>query len=727
MKFTVVNVVWGREYTRFFTDVSLPTTLAPGNLPSVREYGETVYRLYTTAPDFQWLMATPNFQRLARLMPLEVAMLHGVATKNKYVVMKEAHDDAIRTFADGEHALIFLCPDLLVSDGALRFVAQAAAHGKRAVLVCGLHLETESALPDLLAQHKPTVSGRELVALALKHPDAFINTHMWGEDAISPWPHPLFWRVGDEGLLAHCAHVHPLLVWPRKGTVPPLLMIDSTFVRAVCEGEHEAAVVTDSDDVCLAEFRSGRTELYKNVNTLEYLRTWVSRYMSDQHLWCFRHPIRFHSGSIGPEWQAVEQQAASVVQAIVGEVEEPRPVGGPPRSAGSAAINSNAFGDFIKKHGPPFGSVFLQLTAHCSLRCRYCTQGKIQVGGKGDMEPWLREYLQREILKGIPHVALGLFGETLCARWWSSWAKPLLDAGVAMDLTNTNAALPFSDEDLQAMLRLKRVAISIDSPKDTTMLKWRGAKVKTVVENTRRLLALKKKADDCPNVSWAAVWTAGMIEEFIELVHLAKECGVREIGVQAFMPFIELDDPSGAPFMLEGQEFIEAFHTLKRAQTLAESLGVCLGLPQPDIMNALYERALGRPQARLAYVQTPNIQGHAEHWAIPLRAGETRECCLPWVAPCITSDGTVYPCCFSGEVMGKVTPETSLTDVYFGKKYSQFRIALLSGHGPATCCRQCIITPIKKIAWAYTPLGLKPDSLNQDYSPQRTQSGQRIE
>jgi radical SAM protein with 4Fe4S-binding SPASM domain len=63
-----------------------------------------------------------------------------------------------------------------------------------------------------------------------------------------------------------------------------------------------------------------------------------------------------------------------------------------------------------------------------------------------------------------------------------------------------------------------------------------------------------------------------------------------------------------------------------------------------------------------------------------------KTCGNPWSHVHVKSDGLVYPCCFSDEVMGDLRKQ-SFDDIWNGPKYQDLRRSLTSGHYWASCRR----------------------------------------
>lgn len=71
MKFYFSVPVWGPNHTDLFINAGLPSLLAPGNIPGLREVGECRFFVHTRPEDEARLASAPSFQRLSKEMPVE--------------------------------------------------------------------------------------------------------------------------------------------------------------------------------------------------------------------------------------------------------------------------------------------------------------------------------------------------------------------------------------------------------------------------------------------------------------------------------------------------------------------------------------------------------------------------------------------------------------------------------------------------------------------------------
>src|SRR6266511_446149 len=215
--------VWGAAYTRCFLEIGLASLLAPGNLPVLRREDGHVVHVETTEADRKAIEDSPVWQHAQRLIDcrIDVIAADAMAFDQPHLTMSNCHRDAI-SFADSRGAAIMLYnPDIVIADGAMQTLVRLLAEGKRAVQVVGLRLLKDQVTSLLMQKHlgrdgaSIIVSPRELMAIAMKNLHPLTMMHLHDAPGFDMMPQEVFWRVGDEGLVARCFHIHPILVYPR--------------------------------------------------------------------------------------------------------------------------------------------------------------------------------------------------------------------------------------------------------------------------------------------------------------------------------------------------------------------------------------------------------------------------------------------------------------------------------------------------------------------------------
>ncbi|MGE0229969.1 MAG: hypothetical protein AB7U23_15825 [Dehalococcoidia bacterium] len=322
-RYHLITVVWGDVYLDLFTSIVLPSQQTEGNLHGLARRANATYKVYTVPGDVPRLEEA--LSDLRRHMPVEVVPVVALETKNHHLAISRCHRLASQAAAREGAALVFLTPDAIWTEGSFTGIVDLQEQGKRVILMPGIRVEKESFLPGyrraLAERGGESLPPRELIRLAMPTLHPISRSVCWDSTHFSTHPSHLYWRVGERGLLAHCFHLHPLLIdaggrgLDFKGT------IDDDFVHRVAPDTSEVHVVEDSDQMAVLEI--SRADFCIGIPTRERRPTplgvayWASVQANQQHCSYFRRPLRIHSdGGDSAEWAAAARQADEVVNRI---------------------------------------------------------------------------------------------------------------------------------------------------------------------------------------------------------------------------------------------------------------------------------------------------------------------------------------------------------------------------------------------------------------------------
>ncbi len=311
--FHVITVVWGVEYRQLFVDVCVPNQLTPGNLGALPAGSR--YRVFTSAADVDSLRSSSVLRDANDVIPIDIVIEPAAAAQapDRFTRMTACHEVALRDAADAGAALIFLSPDIVMSEGTLGAVARRHASGSRAVVCAGLRLDRERFVTTLERRQGPhAIPARELVSMALKELHPFTRLHMVDGTHGPRRPVSAYWNVSGEGILARCFYMHPLMVDPVRRDVMPDGTIDQHFVVHACPAREQIHVVTDSDELAVFEMshvNAADTEIDDGPLSRWRAATTLSRCDVHQRSY-WNVPIRLHAGDIGSAWEPVERRSA---------------------------------------------------------------------------------------------------------------------------------------------------------------------------------------------------------------------------------------------------------------------------------------------------------------------------------------------------------------------------------------------------------------------------------
>lgn len=308
--FHFIMVVWGERFTRFFLDVVLPSQLAPDGLPAMRRLEGAIYRIYTTVADAAVVAADPAFIRLSTLMPVSFTVVEAGAEAllsiDRYAAMTAFHRHAVSEASSCGAYLMFLAPDAIFSAGAFAYIESRAELGDELVVIGGTRAVIEDAAPMVTTRFRRpdgtiSIAPRDLVRLMIDFPHPISKSVRWGasEFRCEEASH-LYWFADDEtAFVAHCWHLHPVLVRARPGSNDFSETIDGDYVLRTVSAPERVHVIQSSDDACVLEYsqRSHWAELTGTPIPFSYDRmlSWVARGTNRLHRRFFDKPILFRT------------------------------------------------------------------------------------------------------------------------------------------------------------------------------------------------------------------------------------------------------------------------------------------------------------------------------------------------------------------------------------------------------------------------------------------------
>ena len=347
---TIMVPVWGRACVRRFLDVSLPSLLAPGNIPAVARLLPTEVVLLTRSRDMPSIESHPVWRRLAAIGRVALREIDDlVAEGNHHATVTLAYDRALRDKGAALRDTLFLClvADYLVADGSLRALVGRILRGASAVLTGTLPLRG-SAIAPLLRELPPATDdalvlpSRLLVRWALAHPSQErVVSAGDGHVLADPEANRLFWSVDAQTLIARFYLLHVAALHPEVDDFVTGAPCDYGFVPELCPSG-PAEMVTDSDeylavemqdrDIDVGRLRWGDLSPARLASSLERWTTLAHRRNATTSL-------VFHAGAIPGSIAETEVAASRFVAEVASALRSPpQPHRGHPAWAGMMAL-----------------------------------------------------------------------------------------------------------------------------------------------------------------------------------------------------------------------------------------------------------------------------------------------------------------------------------------------------------------------------------------------------
>lgn len=169
--------VWGEKYINDFLRLSLPSLLAPGNIPALAHAYRTKFVFLTRSYDIDTFKSNAGFQKLSMLCDIEFININDLLGISNYAtVLTLAYDRAIKR--TGTQMLktyfIFLTSDFIMANGSFAGLMRQLEKGYSGICSGNFQVLQENMEPFLLhhvdaTTHVMQIEPRELLKLSFKH------------------------------------------------------------------------------------------------------------------------------------------------------------------------------------------------------------------------------------------------------------------------------------------------------------------------------------------------------------------------------------------------------------------------------------------------------------------------------------------------------------------------------------------------------------------------------
>jgi len=319
--------------------------------------------------------------------------------------------------------------------------------------------------------------------------------------------------------------------------------------------------------------------------------------------------------------------------------------------------------------------LYLEVTNRCNLVCTTCPRTYKELEPAADMDWNLFTSIVDQV-EGLARAVLHGVGEPMLVANLPRMVRYLRDRGVHV-LFNTNGTV-LSERNGRALIdaELDELRVSLDASNRESFKAIRGRDYfGRIIRNVRAFRELQERGGHSrPLVS---LWLTGLretVEQLPAFVKIAAEIGVKEVYLQRLVFFDEAAIGKARPDQALFERLTEGEAAyLREAEDLARSLGVTF-----SASGAATEPGLSLKGS-----------GNGSPWSL---------CRRPWSLMYFTANGRALPCCiapfsqhgYDNYTLGHAGRQ-SLSEIWNGAAYRDFRAALLSDKPPKSCanCGLC--------------------------------------
>ena len=352
----VLVPVWGYEFTQNFLNVSLPTLLAPGNVPALAKTLPTEFIFLTGRRDEPMIRQSAGYRHLSAICPIRFNLIDDIITQgNHSTTVTLAYVAAVRRVGEAmlDTCFLFLVSDYVAADGSLDSVIKLMLAGANAVQAGNFQVIAEEAVPWLERQHKEgeealVLPPRQLMRYALTciHPATIANTVNL---PISHNSHcnRLFWRVDADTLIGRFYLMHMLCIRPEITDFVIGASCDYSFIPEMCPSGN-VEVIADSDQYLMIEVQPRHHE--ENFLQLGSVRpkqiaAGLSEWTTALHRDNARQTLVFHGADLPVSLSsAIGEADAFIAEIALSLKPKPMPHRGHPYWRGAIAAHHSEIG-----------------------------------------------------------------------------------------------------------------------------------------------------------------------------------------------------------------------------------------------------------------------------------------------------------------------------------------------------------------------------------------------
>ncbi|MBP5855643.1 hypothetical protein KAJ83_01375 [Marivibrio halodurans] len=287
-----ISAVWGARYIQDFCQASLPSYLAPGNLPTLGAVCDLEILILTDKASVPIFKRNPLFEDLRKICAVRFILIDDLIVKGQYgVTLTLAYARAVMDSGEAQTDtyFIFMNSDFVLSDGSLRHLGERMQAGEPCIMAPSLRGRQTELTALLREEYDPasrtlSLSSREMIRMTFDHLHPTVVAKTVTQDHITcTTTNQLYWQVDESTLLGRYYLIFMLAIKPERPMPLVTSYCDYGFVpELVPSGAF--SIIDDSDSFYMLELqptdqeseslRWGRLNPRKAIKTLA---EWTTR------------------------------------------------------------------------------------------------------------------------------------------------------------------------------------------------------------------------------------------------------------------------------------------------------------------------------------------------------------------------------------------------------------------------------------------------------------------
>jgi len=328
--------VWGKPFISQFLEISLPTLLAPGNVPAIAKSLPCKFIFLTSSEDALGLKDHPAINYLKLFCEVEFSDIDDLITGDNYsTTITRAYARAVRAAGAAmlETCFFFMISDYIMADGSLSNVLAKMRAGYSGVVAGNFQVVEEDAKESFFktfdsGKAEIVILSRDLVRWAINylHPMTLANMVNFPL-CHSLHSNRLFWRVDENTLIGRFYLMHMICIRPEIMDFVVSASCDYSFIPEMCPSGN-VHVLTDSDNYLVVEMQKRSHE--RNFVRLGAInpKTLVSslaEWATATHRKNAHSAIVFHASDLAPSLDTMIAESEAYIHAIDRSLPPPIP------------------------------------------------------------------------------------------------------------------------------------------------------------------------------------------------------------------------------------------------------------------------------------------------------------------------------------------------------------------------------------------------------------------
>lgn len=328
--------LWGTPFIGQFLQISLPTLLAPGNLPAIAKALPSKFVFLTNTDGADILSDHPAIHYLREICEVEFSIIDDLITGDNYsTTITLAYARAVRAAGAkmSDTCFFFLISDYIMADGSLSNVLARVQVGYSGVVAGNFQVTEEYASQsffEIFDVGEPAIvfNARELMRWAINflHPMTLANMVNFPL-CHSEHSNRLFWHVDESTLIGRFYLMHMICIRPEVTKFEIGSSCDYSFIPEMCPSRN-VHVMTDSDEYMVVEMQRAHHERkFVRLGAVDQntLVTSLSEWTTAIHRQNAHSAVIFHSADLPSNLDSAITETAAYVNEIERSLPPPQP------------------------------------------------------------------------------------------------------------------------------------------------------------------------------------------------------------------------------------------------------------------------------------------------------------------------------------------------------------------------------------------------------------------